>query len=341
MPAEAGIQTTGRRAWIPAFAGMTIMQGLVLWALGYPADIRAQEWPARPVRWIVALPAGTAVDISSRLLAGRMSRVWGQQVVVDNRPGGQSVIGAQAAARSAPDGYNYFLGTTAALASNVHTFKSLPYDPAKDFVPVAMIGHSPFVIAVNPKVPAATIAELVALDRSQPAKLVMANQGARTFGGMVGQMLNLATGMKLLQVPYNATALAAQDTISGRVQVLLLSSGAIMPFLRRGDLRPLAVTTGRRVPGLDQVPTLAESIPGFEYAGWFVLVAPAGAPAAIVRRVNRDMDRLLSDADIVQRMSDLGVITASAGTPAALAGFLQVERERWGKLVREIGLEPE
>lgn len=301
----------------------------------------AQQWPARPVRWIVALPAGTAVDISSRLLAERVSREWSQQVVVDNRPGGQSIIGAQAGARAAADGYNYFLGTTAALASNVHTFKSLPYDPAKDFVPVAMIGHSPFVIAVGTKVPATTIGELVALDRAQPGKLVMANQGPRTFGGMIGQMLNLATGMKLVQVPYNATGLAAQDTIAGRVQVLLLSSGAIAPFLRRGDLRPLAVTTGRRARGLEHVPALAESLPGFEYSGWFVLVAPAGTPGTIVRRVNRDMDRLLSDPDTVQRMEDLGVITAAAGTPAGLTDFLRGERERWGKLVRAIGLEPE
>jgi tripartite-type tricarboxylate transporter receptor subunit TctC len=182
---------------------------------------------------------------------------------------------------------------------------------------------------------------LIALDKSQPGKLAMANQGPRTFGGMIGQMLNLATGMRLLQVPYNSPALAIQDAIGGRAQVLLLSSGALAAFLKRGDLRPLAVTSGRRVPGLEQVPALSEFFPGFEYSGWFALVAPTGTPATIVHRVNRDVDRSLADADMAQKVGDLGVIIRGAGTPAGLGTFLQAERGRWEKLVRAIGLEPE
>lgn len=301
----------------------------------------AQNWPARPVRLIVTLPPGTSIDITARLLADRATRMWGQQVIVDNRSGGQSVIGTQIAARSSPDGYNLFLGTTAAVVTNSYTFRSLPYDAARDFAPVAMITKSPFVLAVNSAITARSLAELIALEKSQPGNLAMANQGPRTFGGMMGQMLNLTTGMKLRQIPYNAIAAAVQDTLAGRTHVILLSSAAISPFLKRGDLRPLAVTAGKRLTGLEQVPTLAETFPGFEYVGWSVLLAPTGTPAGIVQRVNRDMDRILADAEVRSRLLELGVILEGAGTPRSVGEFLRAEHARWRKTVREIGIEPE
>jgi tripartite-type tricarboxylate transporter receptor subunit TctC len=260
---------------------------------------------------------------------------------VDNRPGGQNVIGAQLAAKSPADGYNYFFATTAAIVSNPFTFKSLPYDPERDFVPVILIGKSPMVVAVNTSVPARSLAELIALDRAQPGKLAAANEGAKTFGGMMSQMLNLTTGMKLLQVPYNGVAPALQDTIAGRTQVVLVSSGAMSAFLKRGDLRPLAVSSGRRVPGLENVPTLAESYPGFEYVGWFALLAPAGTSADIVQRLNRDANKVIADPEVTQRLRDLGAISEGPGTPEDLASFLKDERVRWAKLVKDIGLQPE
>ena len=301
----------------------------------------AQSWPARPARLIVTLPPGTSMDITARLLAERATRMWGQQVIVDNRSGGQSVIGTQIAARSSPDGYTLFLGTTAAVVTNTYTFKSLPYDAAKDFAPVAMISKSPFVLAVNSGVPARTVTELIALEKAQPGNLAMANQGPRTFGGMIGQMLNVTAGMKLRQIPYNAIATAAQDTVPGRTHAILLSSAAISPFLKRGDLRPLAVTAGKRVTGLEQVPTLAEPFPGFEYVGWSVLFVPAGTPAGIRERLNRDMDRILADAEVTSRLHELGVITEGAGTPRSVGDFVRAEHARWRKTVRDIGIEPE
>jgi len=301
----------------------------------------AQDWPNKPVKWILSQPAGASPDITARLIADRLSKMWGQQVIVDNRPGGQNVIGAQLAAKSPADGYNYFFATTAAIVSNPFTFKSLPYDPERDFVPVILIGKSPMVVAVNTSVPARSLAELIALDRAQPGKLAAANEGAKTFGGMMSQMLNLTTGMKLLQVPYNGVAPALQDTIAGRTQVVLVSSGAMSAFLKRGDLRPLAVSSGRRVPGLENVPTLAESYPGFEYVGWFALLAPAGTPADIVQRLNRDANKVLADPEVTQRLRDLGAISEGPGTPEDLARFLKDERVRWAKLVKDIGLQPE
>ena len=301
----------------------------------------AQDWPSRPPRIIVSQPPGTSPDIAARFLADRLSRQVAQPVVVENRPGGQNVIGAQAAAKSPADGYNFFFATTAAVITNPLTFKALPYDPAKDFAPVAMIARSPMVVAVNPSVPAKSLAELVALDKAEPGRLAAANEGAKTFSGMMSQMLNQTAGIRLLQVPYTGVAPAIQDTIAGRTQVVLVSSAALLPFLKRGDLRPLAVSAGKRVRGLEDVPTLSETYPGFEYVGWFALLAPAGTPAAIVQKANREMDKVLTDPEIAKRLFDLGLINEGAGTPEQLNEFLRAERERWGKLVKDIGLQPE
>jgi len=301
----------------------------------------AQDWPGKPVKWVLSQPAGSSPDITARLVADRLSKMWGQQVIVDNRPGGQNVIGAQLAARSPADGYNYYWATTAALVSNPFTFKSLPYDPERDFVPVVLVGKSPMVVAVNKTVPAKSLAELIALDKAQPGKLAAANEGAKTFGGMMSQALNLATGMRLLQVPYNGVAPALQDTVAGRTQVVLVSSAAMSPFIKRGDLRPLAVTAGKRVAGLEDVPTLAEFYPGFEYVGWFALVAPAGTSDETVQRVNRDVNRVLSEADVAQRLRELGAIYEGPATPQDTAQFFKEERVRWAKLVKDIGLQPE
>jgi tripartite-type tricarboxylate transporter receptor subunit TctC len=302
---------------------------------------QAQDFPSRPVHWILSQPAGSSPDISARLVADGLSKSWSQQVIVDNRPGGQNVIGAQAAAKSAPDGYTYYFATTAALVSNPLTFKSLPYNPEHDFVPVAMIGKSPMVIAVNNAVPAKSIAELIALDKKDPGKLAAANEGTKTFGGMMSQLLNVATGMRLLQVPYNGVAPALQDTVAGRTQVVLVSSAAMSPFIKRGDLRPVAVTSAKRVNGLESVPTMAESYPGFEYVGWFALVAPAGTPEAIVRKVNADVNAVLAKDEVQKRLLELGAINEGPGTPEQLAQFLKDERVRWAKLVKDINLQPE
>ena len=317
---------------------MRILLALALLAAG-PA--LAQDWPARPVKIIVSQPPGTSPDITARLLGDRLSKLWNQQAVIENRPGGQNVPGAQAAARAAPDGYTFFYATTAAIVTNPVTFKALPYDPQRDFAPVAMIAKSPMVIAVNNEVPAKTLAELVALDKSQPGRLAAANEGPRTFSGMMSQMLNHTTGLRALQVPYNGVSAAIQDTTAGRTQIVLVSSAALLPFLKRNELRPLAVSAGKRVRGLEDVPALAETYPGFEYVGWFALLAPSGTPASIIQKFNRDLDKALADPDIAKRFFDLGLVNDGAGTPEQLADFLRAERERWGKLVKEIGLQPE
>lgn len=300
----------------------------------------AQAWPTRPVRLIVSQAAGTSPDISARLIADRLSKVWAQALVVENRAGGQNVIGAQAAARSAPDGYTFFYATTAAIVTNPLTFKSLPYDPPRDFDAVAMIAKSPMVVAVGAAVPAKTLAELIALDKSKPGTLSSAHEGPRTFSGMMSQAFNLATGVKSLQVPYNGATPMIQDTVGGRTQIVFLSSAAVAPFIKRGDLRPIAVTVGKRVTGLENVPAMAETYPGFDYSGWFAVLAPAGTPKDVIARVNRDINQVLADPDVAQRLRDLGVVP-EPGSPEALGEFLAAERTRWTRLVKDIGVQPE
>jgi len=300
----------------------------------------AQAWPTRPVRLIVSQAAGTSPDISARLIADRLSKVWAQALVVENRAGGQNVIGAQAAARSAPDGYTFFYATTAAIVTNPLTFKSLPYDPPRDFDAVAMIAKSPMVVAVGAAVPAKTLAELIALDKSKPGTLSSAHEGPRTFSGMMSQAFNLATGVKSLQVPYNGATPMIQDTVGGRTQIVFLSSAAVAPFIKRGDLRPIAVTVGKRVTGLENVPAMAETYPGFDYSGWFAVLAPGGTPKDVIARVNRDINQVLADPDVAQRLRDLGVVP-EPGSPEALGEFLAAERTRWTRLVKDIGLQPE
>ena len=304
------------------------------------APAAAQAWPTKPVRLILSQAPGTSPDISARLIADKLGRLWGQGVIIDNRAGGQNVIGAQAAAKAAPDGYTFFYATTAAIITNPLTFKSLPYDPTREFDAVAMVAKSPMVVAISSGTPARNLAELVALDKAKPGTLSTAHEGPRTFSGMMSAALNAATGMKALQVPYNGAAPMIQDTIGGRTQIVLLSSAAVVPFIKRGDLRAIAVTAGKRVSGLEDVPTLAETYPGFEYVGWFAFLAPAGTPREVISRVNRDVNTVLADPEIGQKLRDLGLVV-DTGTPDALNDFLGQERVRWGKLVRQIGLQPE
>jgi len=315
-----------------------VLSLLLALAAAFPAV--AQTWPARPVRMILSQPPGSSPDILARLLGERLSRQWGQGVVVENRPGGQNVVGAQAAARAAPDGYTFYYATTAALVVNVYTFKSLPYDPRKDFVPVTMIGLSPFVLAVNPSVPAKTLAELVAWAKANPDALTIATEGTKTLSGLLTDMIVATGGMKATHVPYNGVQPGILDTIQGRTLATVQSSTALSAHLKRGALRPIAVSFPKRVTGLEQVPTLGETWPGFHYIGWHGLAAPAGTPDEAVRRFARDLDAVLKDADVAAKLVEFGIIP-EGGSPESMGEFLRQEHVRWSKLVKDIGAVPE
>jgi len=314
---------------------------LFLALLGALPHAHSQTWPSKPIKVIVSFPAGSAPDIVCRFVTDRLSRAVGQQIVVDNRPGSGNIIAAQAAARSAPDGYNFFCATAATLVSNPHTFKSLPYDPVKDFVPVAMIARGPFFVLVHPGVPVKTLAELVAYDKANPGKLAWATDGLRNFTGMMAAWLNKIAGTSILTVPYATMPLGIQDTLAGRTQLVILAVPAAAPRIKSGELRPLAASFAKRIPGYENVPAISETFPGFELIGWFLIVAPGGTPNDIVLRVNRAMDGILKDPETAQRLRALGFFTEGAETPEAVAEAIRADTAKWGRIVKEIGIEPE
>jgi tripartite-type tricarboxylate transporter receptor subunit TctC len=318
------------------------MMGGVLGSFGSMASAQtATSWPQRPIKWIVSQPAGAGPDIIARFIAEQLVKVLGQQIVIENRPGGQNVIGAQAAARAAADGYTFFYGTTAAMVTNSFTFKSLPYDPDKDFVPVSLIGRSPFVIAANASSGFKTLAEALSAARLQPDKVGMATEGPKTFSGMLAESVASLTGVKFLQIPYTKASDAIQDVIGGRVALICLPDAALTPFIKSGQLMALAVSTGSRVAALPQVPALSETVSGFEYTGWNGLFAPAGTSGDVVQRMNRELAQLLKQPEMVQRLLSLGSIADGSLSPAEVSGFVRSERERWSRIVKAIGITAE
>jgi tripartite-type tricarboxylate transporter receptor subunit TctC len=323
---------------------MTALRAWLLPALliAFSAQAQAQtNWPDRPVKFIVTQAAGGTPDIIARLLADRLGQAIGQQVIVENRPGGANAIGAQAAARSLPDGYTFLFATAAALVTNPHTFKSLPYDALKDLTPVANIARVPFFVMVNPKVEAKTLPELISLEKKKPGALSVATDGQRNFSGMLTSWISKLGGVNLTQVPYTAMPSGIQDALAGRVQVVILAVPSAAPHMAQGKLRAVATSSAQRVPGFDAVAPIAETFPGFDFIGWFVLAAPAGTPKEIVQRVNREMDKILKDADVRERMQKVGFYSGGAGTPDATAAYVKSQYDAWGRVVKEIGLQPE
>lgn len=318
----------------------TLLAGAI--AASVPFGAFAQPaWPDRPIRFILSQPAGSGPDNAARLLSERLGKALGQPVVLDNKPGGQNVIGAQAAAGAAPDGYSFYFATTAALVTNRFLFKSMPYDPRKDFVPVAFIARSPFGVMVRGDSAIDSMSALIARSRAEPGKLTLGNEGPRTFGGIIARLINARAAMQSNLVGYASVRAAVQDVVGGHADAVVADLASTAPLIRDGRLRLLAVTSGSRVAGFDKVPALAEQMPGFEMVGWFAVVAPVGTPAPVIERMNRELGVLLRDPDIAQRMLTIGPIADHLGGPEQLAGFLQQEHARWERAAEEIGLLPE
>jgi len=304
--------------------------------------LRAQpQWPQRPVKFILSQPAGSGPDILARYVADQLARGWGQAIVIDNKPGGQNVIGAQAAARSAPDGYTFYYATTAAMVTNSFTFKTLSYDPVKDFAPIRLVGRSPFVIACASSFAAKDLASALAMAKAQPGTIAIATEGPKTFSGMLADSVAAMAGVKVTHVPYTKAPDALQDVLGGRVQLVCLPDAALTSYLQGGQMRALAVSTAQRVPNLPNVPSLSETFAGFDYAGWNGIFAPAGTPADIVARVNRDLEALMQQGEVVQRMQVLGSQVEAHQTVPEFEAFMRAERERWARLVKQLDIQPE
>ena len=303
--------------------------------------LRAQAWPDKPVRWVLSQPPGSGPDNVARILADRLAKTWGQAVVIENKPGGQNTIGALAAARSPADGHSFYFATTAALVTNPLLFKTLPYDPAKDFVPVAFIARSPFALLVKAESPLQTVDDLVAKSKAAPGTLSLGNEGPRTFSGMIARLLNSRSQAGANLVPYASVGVGTQDLLGGHVDAMVADLASTAGLARQGKLRVLATTAARRVAGWDSVPALAEKLPGFDMVGWFAVVAPTGTPAAVLDRANRDINALLTEKDVAERIAAIGpLVDASMGTDA-VGAFLRGESARWAAIAKEIGVLPE
>ena len=301
----------------------------------------SQTWPERPIKFISSQAAGGGTDIIGRIVADQLAVRVGQPVVYENRPGGGNVIGTQAAARSAPDGYTFFYATAAALVVDPYTFKSLPYDPIKDFTVISRIAEVTFMVLAHPDVPAKNLPELIAYAKANPDKLAVATDGARRFSGMIAAWLNKLAGTNISYVPYTQMTQGVQDSLAGRVQLIIIAVPTAKGHVAAGKLRPLAVTSLQRLPEFPDVQAVAETFPGFDFAGWFALAAPSGVPPAIIERVHKEMNTILQDPAVSDRLKTMSFAPYGGGTLQQTQDYIEAQHKAWATLVREIGLQPE
>ena len=299
--------------------------------------VYAQSWPQRPVTIVVPQPAGNSPDVLCRVIADKLSRALGQQFVVENKAGAANLVGTQAVARANADGYTFLFATSAALVTNPYTFKKLPYDPIKDFTPVAMVARSNHVVLVNPEVKAKTLAELIALEKSAPGSLSLAVDGPRNLSGLIAQAINKQAGTGFVLVPYNTTTNAVQDSITGRVQVTIQAASIAESFIAAGTLRPVAVAGAKRIASLPNVPAISETLKGADLQGWFMLMAPTGTPADIVEKLSRAINEALKDAEVTKPLHTAG-LDIKGGTPQEFAVFIASESKKWNDVVTAAGL---
>jgi tripartite-type tricarboxylate transporter receptor subunit TctC len=303
----------------------------------------AHSWPQRPVTVVVPQPAGNSPDVMCRLITEKLSRALGQQFVVENKPGAANLVGTQAVARATPDGYTFLVATSAALVTNPYTFKKLPYDPVKDFIPVAMAAKSNHVLLVNPEVKAKTLPELIKLEKSAPGSLSLAVDGARNLSGLIAQAINKHAGTGFVLIPYNTTTNAVQDAISGRIQVTIQAASIAEAFITAGTLRPIAVAGAKRIDSLPDVPAISETLQSVDLQGWFMFLAPVGTPADIVDRLSAEIAKALESPEVRERAPTLGfdVRVGDAVTPKGAKRFLDDQLASSGKIIQGLGIEPE
>ena len=298
---------------------------------------QAQQYPAKPIRLIVPFVAGGSADVLSRVLAQRLTQQYGQQVVVENRPGSGGHVGAEAAARAAPDGYTIVFGTIGIHAAYT-IYSKLNYDPSRDLQPVSMYADVPNILVVHPSVPVKNVKEFIALAKSNPGRLNFGTAGSGSSTHMAGEWFKLYTGVNLTHVPYKGSAQAMQDLLGGQIELMFENLPTAIAQVRAGKIRSLGMTSRERSPSMPEVPTLAETgVPGFEATAWFTIAAPAKVPADIIRKLNVDMNAFLKAPEMQQRWIDMGVVPLG-GSPADAEKFFVVEREKWGKVIKAAGL---
>lgn len=317
---------------------LTLILLAAIVASGWHAPASAQQaYPSKPIRIISPFPPGGGNDILCRIVAPKLAENLKQQVFVENRPGANGIIGTEAAARSAPDGYTIVL-IPSGHAVNASLHRKLPYDSIKDFAPITLVGSSPLVLAVHPSIPATNVRELVALAKARPGRLTYVSAGVGASGHLAGALFETMTTTKMVHVPYKGMALAVSDLIGGQVSLTFGTSLSVVPHVRSGKLRALATTGAQRSPALPDLPTVAESgVPGYEASLWYGFVGPARLPPEIVRRLNSEIVAVLGLPDVRERLASQGVDVRSS-TPEEFARLLASDLERWANVVQRAGV---
>jgi tripartite-type tricarboxylate transporter receptor subunit TctC len=310
-----------------------LLLGSLCTALTLLASPSLAQWPERPLKLIVPFAAGSSSDTIARIIGTKLGERLGQQVVVENRVGASTVIGTDAVAKAAPDGYTLGLANTTTHAASAALNASLPFDPVKDFIPVAMIGSSPFVLIAAPQVQAATLAEFVALAKSKPGALSYASAGVGTLAHLAGELFKRQAGVDVTHVPYRGTAQSMVDLMQGRIELSVSTIPPTLQQIREGKLRALATMSGRRNEMLPEIPTVAEAgVPGCEAGLWTAIVVPAGTPPAIVKRLNEAALAVAAAADVQQAMKIQGV-DPEPGTPESVAERIRTDIVKWKEVV--------
>jgi tripartite-type tricarboxylate transporter receptor subunit TctC len=314
----------------------TMLRGALLLLL-FAANAAAQTWPAKPVRLIVADAAGGAPDQLARILSAKLAEGFGQQVIVDNRPGAGGTLGADLAAKATADGYTLLLSTTAIWAILPSLKKDLPYDPVRDFAPISRLATTSNVLVINTSLPAKSVAELVQLAKSKPGALNYASAGIGTPAHLAGEMLNLLAGIKMTHVPYKGAAPGLLDVIAGNAHVIITSPISAGAHMNAGRVRALATTGIERNPSLPDLPPIADTVPGYEITQSWGVVAPAATPQPVLRRANEEIVRAMALADVRERVLKMGAVPAG-DSPQAFEAFMARERQRLAEVITKSGI---
>ena len=304
---------------------------------GQPASTGSgMTYPSKSIRIIAPFPAASVADILARPIAQKMTETWGQPVIVDNRTGAGGGVGTDLVAKSAPDGYTLLLGTSGTHAINVSLYSKLPYNAQKDFAPITLVANAYLLLVMHPSVPVKTVKDVVALARAHPGKLNFGSAGAGTTPHLAGEMFKYLAGVSMTHVPYKGSPQSAIDLMAGRIDLIFANGAPSLPHIRAGRLHLIAISAARRDPGMPDIPTISETIPGFECAPWWGLFAPAATPRPVITRLHDETSRILALQEIKSYYANLGM-TAASSTPEQFTAYVIEEIARWGKIVKASG----
>ena len=320
-------------------AGLALLLFAASAALGN-GSANAADYPTKPVRFIVPYPPGGAPDLMARTLGADLTKLWGQQFIVDNRPGANGIIATEATARAPKDGYTVMMGSVATHAINPAVYGKVPFDPLKDFAPITQIGYTPLIIVAHPSVKASNVKELIALAKAQPGRLRYGTSGSGSVGHLAGELFKIAAGIDLTHVPYKGIAMATIDLLGGQIDLTVGNILNASPHIKTGKLKAIGVTGPKRSPAVPNVPAIAETLPGYEAILWWGVFAPAGVPQPVLDKLEKEMVRVLNQPQLKDRWAAEGTVIAPSN-PEKLAALLKMEHQRWADVVKRAGVKPD